>query len=112
MNKLQGSFFFSACHYRGIRDDIEEEDEQVSEPSKAFHQTHHWLERCPDQIFQKSILSGLLKLFLYSIHEGWFQDHFLVCFFVCFYFYFYFFCSAVLKCLGSIIKLLLCDEHA
>lgn len=30
-------FFFSACHFRGIRDDIEEEDEQVSEPSKVLH---------------------------------------------------------------------------
>lgn len=28
-------FFFSACFYRGIRDDIEEEDEQVSDPSNV-----------------------------------------------------------------------------
>lgn len=33
-------FFFSACHFRGIRDDIEEEDEQVSEPYKIFHPLH------------------------------------------------------------------------
>lgn len=30
MEHLQGSFFFSACFSRGIRDDIEEEDDQVS----------------------------------------------------------------------------------
>lgn len=34
--QVAGKFFFSACHFRGIRDDIEEEDEQVSEPSKVF----------------------------------------------------------------------------
>lgn len=33
-------FFFSACHFRGIRDDIEEEDEQVSELSKVFYLLH------------------------------------------------------------------------
>ena len=32
--------FFSACLSRGIRDDIEEEDEQVSEPSKVLNATH------------------------------------------------------------------------
>lgn len=32
-------FFFSTFHFRGIRDDIEEEDEQVSEPSKVL--THY-----------------------------------------------------------------------
>lgn len=40
-------FFFSACHFRGIRDDIEEEDEQVSEPYKIFHPLHRWLARSP-----------------------------------------------------------------
>lgn len=29
--RAAGKFFFSTCHFRGIRDDIEEEDEQVSE---------------------------------------------------------------------------------
>lgn len=29
--RAAGKFFFSAFYFRGIRDDIEEEDEQVSE---------------------------------------------------------------------------------
>lgn len=40
MNEPQGSFFFSALHCRGIRDDIEEEDEQVSELSIVFNSVH------------------------------------------------------------------------
>lgn len=31
-----GKFFFSAFHCRGIRDDIEEEDEQVSDAINVF----------------------------------------------------------------------------
>ena len=38
--RAAGKFFFSASHFRGIRDDIEEEDEQVSEPSKVFNPLH------------------------------------------------------------------------
>lgn len=52
-NEPQGSFFFSACHFRGIRDDIEEEDEQVSEPSKVFNPLLCWSER--------STLSNVIK---------------------------------------------------
>lgn len=34
--RAAGKFFFSAFYFRGIRDDIEEEDEQVSEPPPLF----------------------------------------------------------------------------
>lgn len=54
MNELQGSFFFSAFYFRGIRDDIEEEDEQVSEPSTVFHP---WLVTTPDETLDKYFLS-------------------------------------------------------
>lgn len=38
--RVAGKFFFSPLvFFRGIRDDIEEEDEQVSEPSKVFKST-------------------------------------------------------------------------
>lgn len=38
--RAAGKFFFSAFHFRGIRDDIEEEDEQVSETSKVLNPLH------------------------------------------------------------------------
>lgn len=34
--RAAGKFFFSAFYFRGIRDDIEEEDEQVSELPPLF----------------------------------------------------------------------------
>lgn len=55
MNKLQGSFFFSAFLFRGIRDDIEEEDEQVSEPC-----TVHSFILSLDREFSICIISMLL----------------------------------------------------
>lgn len=75
-------FFFSACHFRGIRDDIEEEDEQVSEPFKILNPLHRWSKRSPDQTSPPRVENWKDKACLLLIYPSEWQNNCKQCLFV------------------------------
>lgn len=112
MNKLQGSFFFLRLSLQGYswwywrRRWASEWAIQSFSPNTSLVRKVSW-SNIPE-IYPLRSFKTFSLFYPWRLVSGPFP-----CMFFCLFLFIYFiFCSAVLKCLGSIIKLLLCDEHA